>query len=625
MKQLMEKIQQNKKAAMIGGGVLVVLLVILIAFAVSSGGSKFEKLIDLGNHYLEEMEYEEAIATFDSAIAIEPRDERGYIGKATAEYRLGWLDDAVETLTTGIEMVEDSTNIQAMLDEILAERDATASEEDAEENYAASSETERDVWLNYMEVRLYDAKEFQVQLEVVGDEGNESSYTWTSSSKEKAIVSTNGLVTVYSVEDEINARQDDYYYDGVTITVQDSSGKTDSCWIARYFEKGEESQNADYTIRKETENAESPITILIGNNGDTSSATLDGLDEYVYYSGDIVIPEQLTYQGSTYSITTIMEKAFTYSTELTSVTIPSSVTSIDGYESVNPFLFCSQLKTITVADENKSYQTVDGVLYSRDGKMLIAYPAQKEGETFELPKEVEQIVLGALSGCTNLKKITVEEGNEYFEAVDGVLIDSKTKTLLAYPGGKEDSYYESPDGVATVGSYAFYNVQAEEVHISSDVTTLNGNAFYECGKLITLSGMEQVANITNSGIVSCDNLNKIGGGEGTKQINFGRKNTIELINPAELVNLESLNLKVVDGNDLSWLLGMSSLHQLDLILNSLVETDLDLDVLYQMKGLTSLFISGTKSSLTEEQQEKIQEFIDSRTNWESVSIFGVSN
>ncbi|MCD8196206.1 MAG: leucine-rich repeat protein, partial [Lachnospiraceae bacterium] len=638
-----EKILQNKKKLLICGGVLAVLLVVLIALAAGSGGSKFEKLIDLGNRYLEEMEYEEAIATFDSAIAIEPRDERGYIGKATAEYRLGWLDDAIETLTTGIEMVEDSTNLQAMLDEIrkemqenedsVTDSEAEMPDDDAEDNYAAGLNTERPLWLNYAKVQLYDAKVFQIQLDVVGDEGNGSRYTWTSNNEDRATVTADGLVTVNSVEDDLGDTSSPgfYKYYSVSITVQDSSGKSDTCQIERVLTESDSDRGPDYTIRvvpdedAETDD-ESPVSVLIEEDEDSSSATLDGLDEFVYYSGDVVIPGQLTYQGTVYSVTSIMEKAFKYSTELTSLTIPASVTSIDGSEQSNPFVFCSQLRTITVAEDSESYQTIDGVLYSKDGKILIAYPAQKEGETFEIPKEVEQIAAGALSGCIYLKEITVEEGNECFEAVDGVLIDSQTKTLLAYPSGKEDSYYETLEGVKTIASRAFYNVHAEEIHVGSEVTALKEGAFYKCTKLTTLSGMEQVADITTDAIVSCDNLKKVGGGEGTTQIWLLYQGEIELLNPSELTNLTSLALDIADGSDLSWLLGMDNLRKLDLRLSTI--TDLDLDTLYQMDGLRVLDIQtdeNTTGSVSEEQQEEIQEFIDSRTDWQSVFILGVRN
>lgn len=48
------------------------------------------------------------------------------------------------------------------------------------------------------------------------------------------------------------------------------------------------------------------------------------------YSGNVVIPESVTYNGNTYPVTSIDGGAFNYCSSLTSVTIPNSVTSIGG-------------------------------------------------------------------------------------------------------------------------------------------------------------------------------------------------------------------------------------------------------------------------------------------------------
>ncbi|MBQ7448914.1 MAG: leucine-rich repeat protein, partial [Paludibacteraceae bacterium] len=48
------------------------------------------------------------------------------------------------------------------------------------------------------------------------------------------------------------------------------------------------------------------------------------------YSGSVVIPESVTYEGTTYSVTSIGNRAFYGCTGLTSITIPNNVTSI-GY------------------------------------------------------------------------------------------------------------------------------------------------------------------------------------------------------------------------------------------------------------------------------------------------------
>ena len=65
---------------------------------------------------------------------------------------------------------------------------------------------------------------------------------------------------------------------------------------------------------------------------------------YVYYSGDIVIPETVEYEGADYSVTSIGSYAFQNCSGLTSVTIPNSVTSIGDYAFQN----CSGLTSIMI-------------------------------------------------------------------------------------------------------------------------------------------------------------------------------------------------------------------------------------------------------------------------------------
>ena len=62
------------------------------------------------------------------------------------------------------------------------------------------------------------------------------------------------------------------------------------------------------------------------------------------YSGDIVIPSSVAYEGKTYSVTRIGDVAFTVCFSLTSVEIPNSVTSIGN----SVFYGCSSLSSIEI-------------------------------------------------------------------------------------------------------------------------------------------------------------------------------------------------------------------------------------------------------------------------------------
>ena len=62
------------------------------------------------------------------------------------------------------------------------------------------------------------------------------------------------------------------------------------------------------------------------------------------YSGDIVIPESITFENSIYSVTSIGADAFMECNGLTSVTLPNSVTSIGD----KAFFLCNILTSVTI-------------------------------------------------------------------------------------------------------------------------------------------------------------------------------------------------------------------------------------------------------------------------------------
>jgi len=118
------------------------------------------------------------------------------------------------------------------------------------------------------------------------------------------------------------------------------------------------------------------------------------------------------------SVTCIGDWAF-METGLTTVNIPDSVTSIG----TNPFMD-APLVHIDVSPNNPVHGSYDGVLFDRQQRILISYPAAKEG-TFTIPKGTQFIGDNAFWGCSGLTSITIPDGvtgigHDAFSYCDGL-------------------------------------------------------------------------------------------------------------------------------------------------------------------------------------------------------------
>ena len=111
----------------------------------------------------------------------------------------------------------------------------------------------------------------------------------------------------------------------------------------------------------------------------------------------VVLPEGLREIGSF---------AFWFCTRLTEVHLPASLTNIGR----SAFRGCSADLRFTVAEGSESFLVEDGVLFSRDKKTLIRYPAYQTETSYTVPAGVEVIREGAFSGCKALSEIILPEG-----------------------------------------------------------------------------------------------------------------------------------------------------------------------------------------------------------------------
>ena len=143
------------------------------------------------------------------------------------------------------------------------------------------------------------------------------------------------------------------------------------------------------------------------------------------YSGDVIIPETIAYDGTTYSVTSIGKSAFANYSGLTSVTIPNSVTSIGDYA----FFNCSGLTSVTIPN---SVTTI--------GEFAFAYCSGLTSVIFNAEKCTKMI--SAFSDCTNLTSLTIG---------DKVTIIPN----FAFPHCSKLTSVTIPNSVTSIGDSAF--------------------------------------------------------------------------------------------------------------------------------------------------------------------------
>ena len=129
------------------------------------------------------------------------------------------------------------------------------------------------------------------------------------------------------------------------------------------------------------------------------------------YSGDIVVPSEITYNNVTYSVTSIGNEAFYWCSGLTSITIPNSIKSIGNYA----FQYCSELTSVTIGNSVKSigeraFGWCSGLTSVTIGNSVtsIGYQAfyQCSGlASITIPNSVKSIGYEAFSNCENLADV----------------------------------------------------------------------------------------------------------------------------------------------------------------------------------------------------------------------------
>lgn len=187
-------------------------------------------------------------------------------------------------------------------------------------------------------------------------------------------------------------------------------------------------------------------------------------------------------------ITAIPGTAFDNAVKCVSVSIPASAESIDNYA----FPFTYDLEKINVDADNLYYKSVDGILFSKDGKTLRFFPNNQGLTEYTVPDTVETISAHAFLANVSLRKITVPD----------------TVTYIGYSAFEYSDVEKVSlgNGITELNSYLLSDADIKSFVVPDSVKTLKYDVFYGCDYLADLvigSGVETI----EDGVVSyTDNL-----------------------------------------------------------------------------------------------------------------------
>ena len=211
---------------------------------------------------------------------------------------------------------------------------------------------------------------------------------------------------------------------------------------------------------------------------------------YGFLYGDFTVPETITYNGATYTVTSIGKTALMHA-RFKSVTLPNTITNIGEHA----FYECDSLISINIPDNVTSIRQA-------------AFSNCDNLASIDISKSITIIDNYAFSGCKSLTSIIIPEGVTSIK-------------YGAFMGCINMASVVIPNSVTSIEDYAFSDCGAlKSAPISENVSSIGLYAFSECNALTSVSIPNSVTKISQGAFSRCLGLESITIGSGVTELDY---------------------------------------------------------------------------------------------------------